>query len=465
MPHSQPNILWIMTDHQRTDSLGCYGSPWASSPNIDRIAARGIRFANCVAQSPICVPSRVAQLTGRYPHAVDILENEFRPFPDETPLTWRFRDAGYQVVNLGRCNWPDKQRHPFPWHEPGPGPGPGATGATLSTLAEGHDPATHDIVDMPAAVPDGSVIIGGRFPLPREQNEPELAAARCIQFLEQEARPPFLLRFSISAPHTPVLPAAPFFGRTDPATIHIPMPRESLHTRIPRYDAEILREHQGYLTLTQDQVHQARGNFHDLCMEIDDVVGWVLGALDRGGYRENTIIAFNSDHGTLLGEHGLGQNRMLYDPVVHVPFLLSCPGMLPESKVVTDPVELVDFFPTLMGLAGIPVPENVHGRNLMPQIRGEVEVPDRPTFSEIDYARAVPEVIRRNGSHRVMIRQNQWELVYSLNDAGYGEDGALFDLQADPHELTNLYYEADCQGTVRELKARVTEWRERTGPR
>jgi len=460
MRDRRPNILWIMTDHQRVDSLGCYGSTWAHSPNFDRLAARGVRFANCTTQSPICVPSRVAQLTGRYPHAVDILENEFRPFPEEVPLTWLFRDAGYQVVNLGRCNWPDKSRHPFPHHEPGPGPG--AAGATLSRLAEGYDPVEYDVVDMPAAVPDGSVIIGGRFPLPREENEPELAAARCEQFLSREAEPPFLIRFSISAPHTPVLPAEQFFGRTAPDAIRIPTPAEPMHTRLPRYDDEVLRRYQGYLPLTEGQVRQARGNFYDLCAEIDDVVGSVIDALERCGYGENTIIAFNSDHGTLLGEHGLGQNRMLYGPVVHVPFILCGPGLLPENRVVADPVELVDFFPTLMALAGIPVPENVHGQNLLPQIAGKSEGPGRPAFSEIDYTRAIPEVIRTNASHRVMVRQGHWELVYSLSDGGYGEDGALFDLEADAHELTNLYDDPNHEDTVRKLKDIVNQWRART---
>lgn len=457
---SPPNILWIMTDHQRVDSLGCYGSAWARSPNLDRLAASGVRFANCTAQSPICVPSRVAQLTGRYPHAVDILENEFRPFPDEVPLTWHFRDAGYQVVNLGRCNWPGRRRHPFPHHEPGPGPG--AAGATLSRLANGYDPAAHDLVDMPAAVPDGSLIIGGRFPLPRAENEPELIAARCESFLANETQPPFLLRLSISAPHTPVLPAEPFFGQTDPATIAIPMPAASLHTRIPRYDAEVLRRHQGYMTLTDEQVLQARGNFYDLCAEIDHVVGSVLDALERSGHSENTIVAFSADHGTLLGEHGIGQNRTLYDPVVRVPLILSQPGTLPAGRVVTDPVELVDFFPTLMGLAGLPVPANVHGIDLRPQIEGDVENPGRATFSEIDYARAIPEAIRQHGSHRVMIRQGNWEFIHSLNDAGYGEDGALFDLEAAPFELENLYHEPERQDIVAELRRLTLEWIETT---
>lgn len=117
-----------------------------------------------------------------------------------------------------------------------------------------------------------------------------------------------------------------------------------------------------------------------------------------------------------------------------------------------------------MALADLPVPENVHGRDLLPQIWGEIEAPDRPTFSEIDYTRAVPEAIHTNGSHRALVRQGRWELVYSLSDGGYGEDGALFDLEADPHELTNHYDEPGQQDTVRELKEVATQWRARTRP-
>ena len=458
---SQPNILWIITDHQRTDSLSCYGSRWCCTPNFDRIATRGVRFANCTCQSPICIPSRTSLLTGRYPHAVGILENEAKPLPNETPLTWRFRDAGYQVVDFGKCDYPDKKnKNPFPWYEFGPGPGAG--GARMWALAEGFDERKHHVVTIPVVLPRPDrldrLIVGGRYPLAKEENEPGLMARRCDDYLTREAEPPFFLRISITAPHTPVLPAAPYFGRTDPHAIDVPLPVETISVPISAYDAEIVRPYQGYMSLTAEQIHQARANYYDLCLEIDAAVGTILESLSRNGYSEETIIAFNSDHGTLLGEYGIAQHRTFYDPVIQVPFLLAAPGRLPENAVVTDPVELVDFLPTLLALAGIGPSANVHGRNLLPQMRGEAEAPDRPTFAEIDYSRDPSKEIRVKGGHRVMVRQGTWKLFYFLEDYGFGEDGALYDLEADPRELRNLCEDPDYQPVVRTLKEAINNW-------
>ena len=452
-----PNILWIMTDHQRTDSLGCYGSPWAVSPNFDRLAAAGVRFANCTTQAPICVASRTAQLTGRYPHACGVLENQFMPLPNEYPLTWYFRDRGYQVVNFGLCHYSDQKRGPFAWHEGGPGPG--ARGATLESLADGYDAAEHCLITIPVrSAQFDKLIVGGRFPLPKAENEPELLAKRCQRFLKRQANPPFLLRVSISAPHTPVLPASDYYGLTDPSKIDIPLPSETIGAAIPRYEAEVIRSHQGYMQLTEEQVLQARGNFYDLCAEIDEAIGTIVDCVSSCGYGDDTIIAFNSDHGTLLGEYGLAQNRTLFDPVVQVPLIISGPGRLPEGLVITDPVELIDFFPTLMALARIEIPGNVHGRNLLPQIEGEIDLPDRPVFSEIDYTCAIPEAVRRFGSHRAMVRHRGWKLFYSLYDGGFGPDGALFDLGNDPHELNNQYGDLDNRELVGDLKHTVEQW-------
>ena len=454
----QPNIVWIMTDHQRTDSLSCYGSTWCSTPNIDRLAGQGVRFAQCTSQSPVCVPSRTAQLTGRYAHACGVLENQVAVAPRGEWLTDSFRDAGYQVVNFGKLHCAGhKQRNPFPWHEHGPGPG--AAGATMSDLGEGYDASEHDIVTISVSAPSfDRLMVGGRFPLPPEQNEPELLARRLDRFLHEEARPPFLVRVSISAPHTPILPASGYYGRTDPSLIDVPLPSETLGARIPRYEAEVIRSHQGYGELSEEQVAQARANYYDLCTEIDDVVGSIVDSVVSHGHGDTTIITLNSDHGTLLGEFGLAQNRTLFDPVVQVPFIMTTPALLPAGRVVDDPVELIDLFPTLMGLAGMDVPHSVQGRNLIPQIMGEAAHPDRPTFSEIDYAQALPKAVRERGSHRVMVRHRNWKMFCSLNDGGYGEDGALYDLGEDPHELRNLFDAPDRQDAIADLKCLIERW-------
>ena len=201
---------------------------------------------------------------------------------------------------------------------------------------------------------------------------------------------------------------------------------------------------------------RARANYYDLCLQVDDAVGQILGALQECGLDDNTIVVFNCDHGNLLGEHGLGQKRNFYDPVLQVPFIFSWPGHLPEGRISTDPTQLHDLLPTLMSLAGIDIPPNVQAQDLAPQLRGKRRVPDRPTFSEV-------QTYDPCGSHRAVIRHGRWKLGYSLHDAGLGDDGSLYDLHNDPGEMHNLFAHRDCGEIVAELRKQISQWQAMTG--
>ncbi|NOY74235.1 MAG: DUF4976 domain-containing protein, partial [Kiritimatiellaeota bacterium] len=132
----------------------------------------------------------------------------------------------------------------------------------------------------------------------------------------------------------------------------------------------------------------------------------------------------------------------------------------PKGGIINDPVELIDVMPTLLSVAGLDIPDNVHGKDLAPQIIGTLKVPHRPTFSEIDHSRSVLPALRKFGSHRVMCRSDRWKLSYSLEDAGYGEDGSLYDLKSDPFELVNLFEAPDCQDIIKSLKNEIEQWQE-----
>ena len=304
--------------------------------------------------------------------------------------------------------------------------------------------------------PEGlkGVIIGGRHPWPKEEAEPGLLARRCDTFLENEVEPPFLLRASFNAPHTPVLASRPFYGMTDPAAIDLPVGTAEEMMGKPQFERRNLWRQWCLHKLPRAKLMQARANYYDLCLQVDDAIGIILDSLRRHGHDQNTIVAFNCDHGNLLGEHGLGQKRNFYDPVVQIPLIISWPNRLPRGQVVTDPVELLDLIPTMLRLAELEIPSNVHGRDLGPQMLGAVSVPDRPTFSEVDSTGAYGP----GGSHRAMVRHGRWKLAYSLTGAGYGEDGSLYDLDADPNELHNLHSRPECAKVVATLKRRIATW-------
>ncbi len=198
---------------------------------------------------------------------------------------------------------------------------------------------------------------------------------------------------------------------------------------------------------------------------MDAAVGVILEALRVSGYGDDTIICFNSDHGTLLGEHGLIQTRLFYDPIIQVADIISYPGVLPQGAVVEDPVELIDLIPTLMDLAGLDIPDNVHGKSLVPQMLGRVSCSDRPVFSEMDFSQVVsPEEwgycapVTTNAGHRVMIRCGRWKMSCFLNDPNYGDDGDLYDMQSDPGETRNLYHDPQHTAIIADLRSKLDKW-------
>lgn len=456
-----PNILWIMTDEQRMDSLGCYGSPWGRSPNVDSIAARGVRFTSCTTQSAVCVPANAALFTGRYAHACNgLLASLSTALPGEVPLTRLFKDSGYQMANIGKCDYPDVASLGFDVYDSGPGYG--ASAATPNSLAAPYNPSDYDVVAVPNHdfAPQSSVtaglIVGGRYPLPKEEAEPGLVARRCEDFFARQARPPFFVRVSIIAPHSPVLACSPFYGMTDPSAIDLPVGTEAEMRTKPQFEQHNLGRLWCFHKLSSDQLTKARTSYYDLCIQVDDAIGMILGSLRRHGLDDNTIIVLNCDHGTLLGEHGLGEKRNFYDPVVQVPLIISWPGHLPDGRVVTDPVELFDLLPTILSLIGLEAPPNVQGCDLAPQMLGESSVPDRPTFCEVDSSNA--KDYGACTSHRAMVRHGRWKMSCSLYDAGYGEDGDLYDLDNDPQELHNLFGHPDYQAVVADLRNTIAAW-------
>ena len=466
MAEERLNVVWIITDEQRTDSLGCYGSPWARSPYLDDVARTGVRFENCIVQSPVCVPSRTSMMTGRYAHSYGVLECCHRELPNETPLTQLFVEAGYQVSGFGKYHCVDP-RNPFPIQGPAlPGPdglGHGGPAASPLNLAEPHNPEKHDVVFMPFKNDWGpqTLIVGGRYPQPADQNEPALLAAQCERFFEEEAHPPFFLRASIAAPHTPVLPAEPFFGATDPDTIDLPDYDDTRgRPECCRYDREVLSKVYDFGPLTPDQRRQARADYYDLCTEVDAAGGRILAALEATGLRDNTLVVFTSDHGNMLGEHGLMQKETFYEQSVRVPLMFSCPDRLPASGVIDEPVETIDIMPTMLAMAKLDIPANVHGVDLTSALESGKADSGRVAVSEIDLSLSELSGLTPNAGHRVMARTNDWKLVYNWTDGGFGEDAVLYDLANDPGETVNLHGEERYRRVAQELRAAIVDWQQ-----
>jgi arylsulfatase A-like enzyme len=183
-----------------------------------------------------------------------------------------------------------------------------------------------------------------------------------------------------------------------------------------------------------------------------------LHQLERLGLIDNTIIAFTSDQGFQLGEHGLWKKRVFYEGNVRVPFILRYPDRLPTGLTIEEPVEMIDFIPTLMELSGFDVPREIRGASLLPLIMGDVSTWREACFSEIDHSQSMYEELRKGTGRRVMARTKEWKMIFFMDNRVANKDGALYNLLNDPGELQNLYNDSAYEDVIRYLEDLADDW-------
>lgn len=459
----RPNILWIMMDDGRADALGCYGRPWARTPHMDAIAAKGVRFASAIVQNPVCVPSRKSMKSGLYPHTFGVTAMG-RP-PEAAPaymkrartdvpnLLNRWKEAGVNPVNVGKTHayqedWVRKGDVP---------PAFNVVGRTnRKDLRERLDKAGRKYPEVVTKTHGWA--IGGRLPMvPEEMSTWKLGdlAIETLKKLTAKGEP-FFLRVSFHAPH--VACRVPDSYYIDPSTIALPLPTEEELASKPRFERENLQTYSGCPDLTKEQIGVARGTYYGMVWLVDTQVGRLVECLRQAGALDDTIIAINSDQGFQLGEHGLWKKRVFYEQNVCVPLILSCPGLLPAARVIEEPVEMVDFVPTLMEISGFERPEAIRGKSLCPLMRGEVKKWREACFSEIDHSGSMYEELRNDSGRRVMVRTKEWKLIYFMDERVADKDGALYDLINDPGEKENLYGRAEHADFARRLEFLAERW-------
>jgi arylsulfatase A-like enzyme len=300
--------------------------------------------------------------------------------------------------------------------------------------------------------------IGGTVPLePQEVTTGRLGDLALDKLRQLVARgEPFFLRVSFHAPHVPCLVPASYF--IDPGQINLPVPTEEELRSKPRFEREQLRVYAGGLDLSREQIGIARGTYYGMVSLVDAQVGRLVDCLKQAGVLDNTIIAVNSDQGWQLGEHGLWKKRVLYDDNVKTPLVLSCPTLLPKGKVIAEPVEMLDFVPTLMDLSGLPVPTSIRGRSLLPLIRGEVTQWREACFCEIDHSMSMYDELRERSGRRVMVRTREWKLDWFMDERVADKDGVLYNLRNDPGETVNLYGRPQYADVTEYLERLCYEW-------
>ena len=462
---SKLNLLVLMTDQHHAQWLGCAGHPMVKTPNLDRLAKGGMRFSQSFVPVPFCSPTRLAIETGLYPSSLGLGRNIDDKKDD--PLRLRepqrvyqhaLAEQGYACHQLGK------------WHLGAP--------SELTCFKDDDDQALHLLMKERLAAAGASVFDDGPRPgetekigevwlrkemseaharwraekgtpkqdvgvIGRSSRKPEfqyesVLADHCISLLKRHQSEPFAITYSVSPPHAPWIAPSPYYDRYDPAQMSLPETwktcppawANSASARMGRIYGEAgLRE---YLRCYAAQVTM-----------MDDCIGRILDALDELKLADKTLVVFTSDHGNMLGQHGMMDKTLgtFYDDLMRVPLLMRLPGVIPEGTVSEAMVSAVDLPPTFLDYLGAAPLAKAHGRSL----RGVAEGRDKGSetvFGERNEpkSKAVSRMVRTRG----------WKLC--LLPRG---DCELYDLARDPDETRNVYGEPANAAVVKTLKERL----------
>jgi len=453
----RPNILWLMTDEQRADSLGEGGAPWAYTPYLDRLARDGVRFTAAYTPSPVCISARASLLTGWACSTVGVLNNHHVLSSDRARfLTSCFARVGYQVVGFGKHHYNNEapafetqvdrvlgDRVDYTAYRPG---------ITTSDF---------DVVQYPADEVNRAFawILAGRFPGSMDETPEARTCADALAWLRsRDPDRPFLLRLSFNAPHTPVVAPAPFDRMIDPGSIELPIDRPDDLSDMPGPVHDYLIRRAGSHRLTVKQIQRTRQCYYGRVAFVDALFGRFLDGVCALGALEGTLVVFTSDHGTHLGDHGFYQKQSFFDASARVPWIMVGPG-IQRGCVVRAPVSTGSLLPSLMDLAGLDVPDDLDYRSLAPLLEGGSVIGAAPVFSEIDYGLHG----YRPGDRYVMVRHDRWKLVLYRDPLDPGRfpisDGQmLFDLQEDPDERVNRTGDPACIDVVGDLVRWIDGW-------
>jgi N-sulfoglucosamine sulfohydrolase len=414
------NVLLIMADDLNCD-LACYGNRLVKSPRIDGLAKRGLQFERAYCQFPLCGPSRAALMCGLYPDQTLIHRNSIRireHLPDVQTLAQMFRKSGSIADRVGKI-----------YHYSVPG-GIGTPGHD--------DPASWDYTVNPRGrdkddEPNIFTLTPGNFGatlswLAADGTDLEqtdgIGATAAIRFLEGHAanKTPFFLGMGFYRPHTPYVAPKKYFDLYSPEQMPIPrLPPGYLQT-IPAPARATVTNHPEQLHLPDKLAREAIRAYHAATTFMDSQVGRVLDAVDRLKLAENTIIVFTSDHGYHLGEHGHYQKMTLFENAARVPLIISVPGMKTAGQSTAAPAQLIDLYPTLAELCGLPAPAYLSGTSLASVLRDPAARPRSEALTQIDGGYSL---------RTDRFRYTEW--------GPDGRDGTeLYDHQTDPQEMVNL---------------------------
>lgn len=459
-PH--PNIVLIITDQQRFDTINALGFPYMETPNLDRLVRAGVTFTNCFVPAASCAPCRASLFTGQYPHNTGVQVNG-----NAWERSWveLLNRSGYYCVNVGKMHQAPYNES-FGFHERYPV-------ENKDRFMEGRyfidewDKAIHARgLQKPGRLAyrklsDYRERLGAfEWELPEDLHSDNFVGDLvCWRLRHTPRQEPLFLQIGFPGPHPPYDPPLqeakrylekdlPLMEVTQEELDSQPEPYRGMiqHNCDVDHDSVVHQRHP-----TPEQRKRQRAYYLANVTMIDRKVGQILDALDETGYLDNTIIVFTSDHGDALTDHGHSQKWTMYDIVTRMPVIVWAPGRFQGGRTIDGLCSLMDIGPTVLDLAQVPVPPKIEARTLLPAIEGEPWAPREEVFCEQGR-----DTNFTTSDYETMIRTKDWKLVCFTDSA----DGQLFDLQSDPSEVRNLWNNPAHAAKQAELLERMRRWRE-----
>jgi arylsulfatase len=443
MPTSRPNILILHADEWPFNFFGCMGNKQVRTPNIDALANDGgMLFENAYACNGVCVPSRVALMTGRYPIATGVAQNDQMLAPGEVTMGPLFQQGGYKTGYFGKTHFgrDDKNMAGEGWHE------------SFIWHKQYNDYLRDQGIDV--HYPEGASLDSktkywkiGTSNIPTEHYFENAITDRAIDFVRLNQDNSFLSFVSFVAPHGPFSPPPPYDTMYNPAELELlPRFKGELDGKPPR-TVRWIEQNQKYIT--DDELRIYLAHIYGLCTLVDDCVGRIVAALKETGLYDNTLILFTTDHGDFSSRFGvIGKSWCSLDCLMRTPIILSAPGAREGGRRSAALVDNVDILPTLLAAAGVAGDPKIQGKSLMPIIIGAAGSIKDAVFAYEQY-----EDSSNGRQYQSMIRRGPWKLTQQ--DEG---DGELYNMENDPWEVHNLILEPEHRELLISLREDLLRW-------
>lgn len=445
MEHTKPNIVMIMADQMASDVIGEFGHPAVKTPNIDKLVRKGVSFNNAYCNSPICAPSRASFMSGKLVSKIGVFDNGSEFSADTPTFLHHLRRGGYETVLSGKMHFigPD-QLHGFERR------------LTKDIHTAGFE-LTPDW-SKGAYHNKGTGVNRLKNPGVSELNNnldyDEKVLNRTLEqirtFKREKNKKPFFLCSSFFHPHDPFHVPSEYWTLYEDTEIPMPTIAADAFEEMHPFNRWIQKHHEcDICELTDDEIIKNRKAYYGMVTYFDDKVGHIIHELERLEMMENTVIILTSDHGEMLGEHGMWFKRTFYDPSAKVPLIISCPGRYGEGRQLEEVVSLVDLAATIMTMANVPNCQHWIGR-----MDGESFEPLLTGAGQKDWKNEAVCEYYGEGSIQpmVMLRKERYKYVYV-----HDHKPLLFDLTEDPFEQSDLADKPEYQLITKEFEMKIAE--------